>query len=346
LAVDRGPIYPYAISLLFTLGGSTDYKVVQIFQAFLFGVTGLFVFLIVKYVSCNRTAVVAQIFYTFHPMFIWYTSRIWIETTHTFLITITAYILIRAYQKLSLRLMICLGVALGLTILTKSVLMFFPVLLVPIFYFRWKKDGIRFALITVVVTYLLIIPWSLRNYNVTNEFIPVHTSLGLNLIQGDALAENWLKYPLSNMPSWFIGDAKMNEVLKGIDAVPQDAIGDKALVEHFINENLRRPPFLLWRALVNSVTFWYLSESPIKSIFLACLQFPLLALFLIGIRRVWREKPILIPLVWMIIYFVVVHSLIIGWARYSVPIIPLILSVVVIYIFDYTKVFKSDSATL
>jgi 4-amino-4-deoxy-L-arabinose transferase-like glycosyltransferase len=345
-AVDRGPIYPYAISLLLTLSGSMDYKVVQIFQAILFGVTGLLVFLIVKYVSRKQTAVIAQIFYTLHPMFIWYTSRIWIETTHTFLITITAYLLIRTYHKLSLRWIICLGVALGLTILTKSILMFFPVVLVPIFYFRWKKEGVRFALVTVVVTYLLVIPWSLRNYNVTNEIIPVHTSLGLNLIQGDVLAENWLKYPLSNMPSWFIGDAKMNLVLGGIDATPQDAVGDKALVKHFISENLRRPLFLFWRTLVNSITFWYLSESPLKSIFLASLQFPLLIVFLIGVRRVWKEKPIIIPLVWMIICFFVVHSFIIGWARYSVPIIPLILSLDVIYIFDYTKIFKSESSTL
>jgi 4-amino-4-deoxy-L-arabinose transferase-like glycosyltransferase len=337
-AVDRGPIYPYAISLLLTLSGSMDYKVVQIFQAILFGVTGLLVFLIVKYVSRKQTAVIAQIFYTLHPMFIWYTSRIWIETTHTFLITITAYLLIRTYHKLSLRWIICLGVALGLTILTKSILMFFPVVLVPIFYFRWKKEGLRFALITLLVAYLLIIPWSLRNYKVTNDLIPVHTLLGLNLIQGDALAENWLRYPLSNMPSWFIGDAKMDGVLKGSDATPQDAVGDRALV--------KRPTFILWRLLVNSVTFWYLSESPLKSIFLACLQFPLLVLFLIGLRRVWKEKPTLIPLIWMIIYFFVVHSFIIGWARYSVPIIPLILSVVVIYIVDYTKIFKSNSATL
>jgi 4-amino-4-deoxy-L-arabinose transferase-like glycosyltransferase len=345
-AVDRGPVYPYAISLLFTLSGSTDYKVVQIFQAFLFGVTGLFVFLFVKYVSCKRTAVIAQILFSIHPMFIWYTSLIWIETTHTFLITLTAYILIRVYHKLSLWWMICLGIALGLTILTKSVLLFFPILIVPIFYFRWKKEGLRFALITLLVAYLLIIPWSLRNYKVTNDLIPVHTLLGLNLIQGDALAENWLRYPLSNMPSWFIGDAKMDGVLKGSDATPQDAVGDRALVKHFVSENLKRPTFILWRLLVNSVTFWYLSESPLKSIFLACLQFPLLVLFLIGLRRVWKEKPTLIPLIWMIIYFFVVHSFIIGWARYSVPIIPLILSVVVIYIVDYTKIFKSNSATL
>lgn len=341
-AIDRGPVYPYLISLLFAVTGTTDYRVVQIFQAILFGVTGLLVFLIVKYVSSNRTAVFAQIFYTVYPMFIWYTSRVWIETTHTFLVTLTAYILIRVYHKLSLWGIFLLGISLGLTLLTKSILILFPFLLLPVFYFRWKKEGLGFALIALMIAYLLILPWTLRNYFVSQEFVPVHTSLGLNLTQGDALANNWFKYPLSNMPSWFVGDAKMTEVLKGTNVTPQDAVGDKILVKNFIDKNLTRPHYLLWRTLINSVTFWYLSESAVKSIFLACLQFPLLIIFIIGVRRVWRNIPALIPLIYMIMYFFVVHSLIIGWARYSVPIIPLILVVVVIYLFDYTKILYLD----
>jgi hypothetical protein len=206
--------------------------------------------------------------------------------------------------------------------------------------------GIAFGIVTLLTAYLTILPWTVRNYFVSNEFVPVHTSLGLNLVQGDALAENWLKYPLSNMPSWLIGDAKTTEILKGTNSPPQDAVGDQKLVKYFVNENLTKPHFLLWRTLVNSVSFWYLSESPFKSIILACLQFSLLILFIIGMRRVWRKIPALIPLIYMIMYFFVVHSLIIGWARYSVPIIPLVLMVVVIYLFDYTKIFGRKAVIL
>ncbi|MDP2208668.1 MAG: glycosyltransferase family 39 protein [Bacteroidota bacterium] len=341
--VDRGPVYPYMIALLFTVTGTTDYRVVQIFQAILFAATGLLVFFIVKYVSSSRTAVYAQIFYTLHPMFIWYTSRVWIETTHTFLITLTAYILIRVYHKLSLPGTIILGIILGLTILTKSILIVFPILLLFLFYFKWRKRGIIFGLVTLITAYLIILPWTYRNYIVSNEIVPVHTSLGLNLIQGDALANNWLKDPLSNMSSWYIGDVKMTHILKGTSASPQDAVGDKILVVNFIDENLKKPHYLLWRTLINSITFWYLSESPVKSIFLALIQFPLLILFIFGLKRIWKELSTVIPLIWMILYFSVVHSFIIGWARYSVPIVPLILSVVVIYFFDYTKIFRSKS---
>lgn len=345
-ALDRGPVYPYMISFLFTVTGTSDYRVVQIFQAFLFGLTGLLIFSIVKYVSSIRTAFYSQIFYTLYPMFVWYTSRVWIETTHTFFVVLSAYVLIRVYQRLNLSGAIVLGVIFGLTILTKSIFMLFPIVLLFIFYFKWRMKGIVFGIVTLLTAYLTILPWMIRNYFVSNEIVPVHTSLGLNLIQGDALAKNWLKYPLSNMPSWFIGDAKMTEILKDNNATPQDAVGDKILVRNFVNENLKEPLYLLWRTLVNSVSFWYLSESPFKSIILACLQFPLLILFFIGMRRIWRKIPALIPLIYMIAYFFVVHSLIIGWARYSVPIIPLILVVVVIYLFDYTKIFGKKTVIL
>jgi 4-amino-4-deoxy-L-arabinose transferase-like glycosyltransferase len=64
-ALDRGPVYPYLISFLFTVAGTSDYRVVQIFQAILFAVTGLLIFSIAKYVSSIRTAFYSQIFYTF-----------------------------------------------------------------------------------------------------------------------------------------------------------------------------------------------------------------------------------------------------------------------------------------
>lgn len=335
LAVDRGPIYPYTISLLFTIFGGDDIRVVQIFQAVLFGVTGLLVFLLVKTVSDKRSALMAQIVYSLHPFLIWYTSRVWIETTHTFFVTLTAYLLILAYHKLSICRMLSLGSALGLTILTKSTFIIFPLLLLPVFYFKWKKQGILFALVTAMLAYLMILPWTLRNYKATNEFIPVHTSLGLNLIQGNALAENWLKNSLANMPSWFAGDAKIKELLKSTNDTHQSAVGDRKLIKYFINENITRPMFLLWRTFVNSITFWYLSESPPKSIFLICLQLPLVLLFFLGIKREWRVKPALIPLFWLVFHYFLLHSLIIGWARYSVPIIPVMISVVMINYSEY-----------
>jgi 4-amino-4-deoxy-L-arabinose transferase-like glycosyltransferase len=329
--IDRGPIYPYLISFLYRIIGKSDYRIVQIFQALLFGITGIILYQTVNILAGKRRALISQIIFCLHPMFIWYTSRIWIETTHTFLIMLTAWTLIKINQKMDLRFVFLLGITLGVTILTKSVMVLFPLLLMPLFYLRWGKASVtKYSLLTIIVSYLIVAPWTIRNYVVTKRFVPVHSSLGTNFILGDALAENWLNSPLSNMSSWSLGNSKALEVLKNSNTTPQDADGDKKLITYVIEHNSSRPTFLLWRTLVNSITFWYLSESAHKSILLVCLQFPLLILFLLNLKGVWKEKSSLILITGLILYYFAVHSVIIGWARYSVPIIPLLLIVVIV----------------
>jgi len=73
-----------------------------------------------------------------------------------------------------------------------------------------------------------LIEHSIKVIQFPNEF------LGLNLIQGDALADNWLQHPLSNMPSWFIGDSRMNEILKNTGSTPQDADGGPHTYTSFV----------------------------------------------------------------------------------------------------------------
>jgi 4-amino-4-deoxy-L-arabinose transferase-like glycosyltransferase len=340
-AVDRGPVYPYLVSSLFKIFGTSNYRVVQIFQAILFGLTGIIIYNIVINISTKKAAVLSEIIYFVHPMFIWYTSRVWIETTHTFLIATTAFLLVKVYKSLNAWWTIVLGIVVGFTILTKSILLLFPILLIPLFSLKWKKEGIKYAFVAIFIAYLIVLPWTLRNYFLTRDYIPVHTSLGLNLIQGDVLAENWLKHPLSNMDSWFVGDARMKEILKETGATPQDSRGDKILKEYSIRQNYKKPFHIFWRTIVNMVTFWYLSESPTKSIILAMVQLPFLLIFLYSFKKLLNRYTLMKPILWLIVYYTILHSLIIGWARYSVPIIPLIILSVVVYSVELRKRYTS-----
>jgi 4-amino-4-deoxy-L-arabinose transferase-like glycosyltransferase len=331
-AIDRGPVYPYFIAGVFFISGGFSLVAVQIAQSLLFGLTCLVIFLISMKLSNERTAVVIALVCSLHPLLIWYTARIWIETTNTSIITLAVYSTILLFEKLTtIRAFVC-GISFGVAILTKSVILLFPIVLTISLLYKYRQgwSKIVFALLLAVI--LVVAPWTIRNYNVSRAFVPVHVSLGLNLIQGDALASHWTSQPLSSLQLWFKGKEMMDSILTDSDHTPTDVAGDRLLTSASFHYNVTHPMFFLKRTVVNFLTFWYLGESPMKSIFLMLLQIPLLLLTVMASVRFWKTNPMIQPLILLIGYYAILHSMIIGWARYSVPIVPLCIILSVMFL--------------
>ena len=177
----------------------------------------------------------------------------------------------------------------------------------------------------IVSTFLLTIPWTARNYAVTNQFVPIHTSLGPNLIQGDAIGEHWTEKPYSTIELWRIGKHKIDSLLSGSQHTATDPIGDRMLMGSSWSHSLSDPLFFVKRALANFMTFWYLSESRMKSLFLILIQGPLLLCVILVSVPLWSKSPMIQPALLLIGYYAVCHSLVFGWARFSAPIIPVCL---------------------
>lgn len=321
-AIDRGPVYPYIVAGIFSAVGSRSIAAVQIFQAMCHGLTCLIMFLVARKLFDKRVALWAGALCAVHPMLIWYTSRLWIETVHTLLVTSALLAFVLVIERITFKRLTLAGLVLGVTVLTKSVLMLFPFVL-GVFLVRQRGlEGLRAALIVIVVSGLVVAPWTYRNYQVSKHFVPVHTSLGLNLIQGDAIGEHGTSMPLSTMVLWQKGFAETNELLKGSEVTSTEPQGDRQLIASSLSRSFENPGFFLKKVLINGLTFLYLSESPAKSIFLMLIQFPLAVLVLISAFHLWRSNPLTKPIILLIAYFFLSHAFIVGWARYSVPIIP------------------------
>ena len=321
-AIDRGPVYPYIVAGMFSAVGSKSVAAVQIFQAMCHGLTCLIMFLVARKLLDEKVALWTGALCAAHPMLIWYTSRLWIETVHTLLVTTAILAIVLVSERVSLKRLAIAGLVLGVTVLTKSVLMLFPFVL-GVFLVRQRGlEGLRAALIIIMVSVLVVAPWTYRNYQVSRRFVPVHTSLGLNLIQGDAIGEHWTEMPLSTMALWQKGFEETNAILQGSGATSTDPQGDRLLIGSSLSRSLENPGFLLKKVLINGLTFLYLSESPAKSILLMVIQFPLAVLVLISSFRLWGAHPLSRPIILLIVYFFLTHAFIVGWARYSVPIIP------------------------
>jgi hypothetical protein len=323
-AFDRGPVYPAVVAVLWKVTGDTSAVPVQVFQSVLHGLMCWFVFCLASLLYPRRISLVAQAVCALHPMLLWYTARIWVETTHTFVVALSSYYFLLLLRDPSLFRGTLTGFALGVASLTKSILLPFSLLGGCILAIR---GGVRFRVAGIALaatTILLVLPWTLRNYSASGMIVPVHTSLGLNLTQGDAIAERWRSIPLSSVDLWEAGSAKTDSLLSGTGLSASEPAGDRLLIRAAVSYYADHPLFWMERAVVNALTFLYLSESPAKSIFLALVEFPLFGLALWGVQRGGRANPGTLMLAAIIVYFVLAHAFIVGWARYSVPIVPLL----------------------
>jgi len=321
-AFDRGPLYPALVAAMMLVSGSRSFVPVQVFQSLLHGGTCFLVFLIAGRLVSRRGAIAAQCLAGLHPMLIWYTPRVWIETTHTFLVTLTVFMLMSLEDRPAAPRAAWAGAVIGITALAKSVILPFAAVAALGLGLRKERRLLPAAAALLGTALLVVIPWTVRNYEAGGRLIPVHTSFGLNRVQGDAIAENWSSMPFSTLEIWSKGKASIDSILAPSGEEPGSPAGDRILGRASVAYSLSHPLFALWRTAVNAITFCYLSESTAKSLFLAAVEFPLMICAALGARRLWRRGPRgRIPGL-LLGYFVIVHMLIVGWARYSVPVVP------------------------
>ncbi|HXF99573.1 MAG TPA: glycosyltransferase family 39 protein [Bacteroidota bacterium] len=326
LALDRGPVYPFLVAGLFYLSGGYAVWIVQIAQALLHAATTIVVYLLGVRLYSRTIAMRAQLLCAVHPILLWYTGRIWIETTHAFLLALTALVVVDVYTRPGVLKAIKAGVFVGLTSLTKSVILLFPLLLMLLMWRKHRTSGLMYGATVLVTCVAMVVPWTLRNYSVSGAFVPVHTSLGFNLIQGDVIGEQWPGRWCCNLDFWHVGQARVDSVLqsRGITSF-RGVEGERLLVRETLHRYAEYPGFLPRRIVANFFLFWSLSESPLKSLVFGLLQWTLLLAGLVAYLRYGRHNANLLPVVAMTAYYIAVHASIVGWARYSMAIIPLLL---------------------
>lgn len=320
--VERSPLYAYLLAGLFRVGGYS-LAVVQILQAIFHAATSFILFLLALRLWDRPTAQLAQTIFALHPVALWYTARIWTETTFTLLIASLALALLIVFESPSVKRSVIVGVLLGLGCLTKPVLLLFPVVLLPILAVRFTIAGVKSGMLVLLVALLTILPWTVRNYFVTQSVVPVNTSLGFNLIQGDAIGEAWPSGGAGTLDYWNIAGRRVDSVLASANGRWQSVEADRKLVR--VSLEGWSASFVARRLLANFCTFWYLSESGMKSATIGLLQGILLLLSFLSYRRQQHAaRTALSPVVALLVYYVLATILIVGWGRYSAPIVPLL----------------------
>lgn len=324
--LERTPLYALILAGLFKLVGGYSLQTVQVLQAILHGISSFIIYVIGVRLCERRAAIFAQLLFTFHPIVVWYTARIWVETTQTLILLLVALAMVRLFDMPSVRRALFLGVCMGLGSLTKSTLMLFPFVTLTLLFYRFKDEGLKFGVIILVAAFLVVLPWSLRNYQVTAKFLSVNTSLGFNLIQGDIIGEQWPSFSMTTVEGWSVGKQRVDSVLNSSGDSWESVKGDRTLTAYAVRNYTRHPFAFVWRCVANLFTFWYLSESAVKSLVFGLLQISLVLLAALSfIKMNSPGKKSFLPFIVLCGYLFLVNGLVVGWGRYSMPMIPFLL---------------------
>lgn len=173
------PGYPYFLAMVFALFGDRLIPL-QILQSLMDVAAIFFVFLIAERTFGKLVALLTTAYLAFSPHQIFIAPLVVNEHLFMPAVFFALYLLVRDLEKDSWPRLLAAGLLLGLSNLTRGVLMLFPPLLFFLYLFAgqgWKKSILKSGLITLVSA-AAILPWAYRNYKAMGHPVPICTSAG------------------------------------------------------------------------------------------------------------------------------------------------------------------------
>jgi len=179
----RPPLYPFFMATLYLLFGKS-YLVIRITQAILGSLLPIITYMICKKIFNMKIAKISALIITIHVPFILYTVALITENIFLPLFGLSVFFILKSLEEPKYYILV--GIFLGLTILTRpSISAFIPILFLWFYYHKKNiKLTIRNFAIIMMFILILITPWIIRNYIVTDQFVFIDTRAGYNLYMG------------------------------------------------------------------------------------------------------------------------------------------------------------------
>ncbi len=180
-STDRAPLWPYIIAAIYSITGPANFYP-RLFFSFAGATTCAIVYLFARDIFNRRIAILAGIIAALYPGLFIYDGWMYTESLFTLCLMAFCYALYRLQRTAQARWMVVSGVALACASLTRPNGPFFLLLVVAwaviivrakILTWRVAASGV---IVITLVTFGLIAPWTLRNYDVSHhQFILVTT---------------------------------------------------------------------------------------------------------------------------------------------------------------------------
>lgn len=320
----RPPLYPIFLAGVYIMTNRNFFNV-YLFQAIL---GALLVVLI--YLMCNdifEDKIIPKLvsfLLSIYPPLIVYTQIIGSEVLFTFLLSITIYLLNRYVKYKKFATLLLSALLLGLTNICRSTVIFYPFFFIfATFFIKEMKnlEHIKRVLIFMIVSFLPVLPWTVRNYIAFNRFLLVNTSAGELFWAGTYLP--WDGYPKHGRDEHFF--KKFQYIKNPVDR-------ERAMFIDGIKNIVSNPTGFLKLTIKKFIRFWFqpvgqvlISEkSKLLGRMLCLAHFSLIVVAIYGFIQT-KNKILLLPITVLFIYYTIMHNIIAPIARYRLPIEPYIL---------------------
>jgi hypothetical protein len=314
------PLYPYFIAVLYALFGTLT--AVKVAQCFLGALLVLAVGRIGHRALGEGPALVAAGIAAFYPEIVWFCAHFWAATVFTVLVWWGMERLIEADARETARLAALAGVLWGLAILTRETVLYF--LPFAALWLAWKRPGGgRRAAVLVVTAFLVVVPWTIRNYVVFKTFVPVSTAGALNLWQGNTHLSRQEVYE-----EYWAVRGRMEKYRYTREKAAESILSRQPL---WIFEKLRDEMPAYWAAhgqpIVHIERGAYGEVSRSRAfVSIAVVLLPYLAvlgLFVVGMAALPRGRPVVL-LLGFLAFYVLIHVAAHGYPRYRLPSLPVL----------------------
>ncbi|MDF2925609.1 MAG: putative rane protein [Paenibacillaceae bacterium] len=337
------PALPGTLALLYKLAGGGEglAQTFRYLQAAM--VTGglYLLFAVGRRIFNERTAYLAVLLASFYPP-LWLMSMfIFTESLFLLFLMLLFYTALRAMDEPSPRWALAFGLLWAAAVYIRPTIALWPGL-VFLFYLYgvklpWRRL-VRCGLITSVVLVLCLMPWWVRNYQVSEgRFIPLTQSGGNPLLLGT--------YPFT-VPALFMEEQKTWHTTNDQRVNDQQ---DTARAVQRIKEGFSRQPLLYisWYTVGKLALFWgdvfYWMALPGVPLAVAVLyHYALLIPGFLGLYRSRRQGAVKLVLI-LFGYMSLLHTIYLAHSRYSAPLMPLLALFAAHYIMQLSRGKKRDA---
>jgi 4-amino-4-deoxy-L-arabinose transferase-like glycosyltransferase len=269
----RAPLYPAFLSLIYLLVGSgaNRFFATRLAQTLLGAALAPLTYLIAKrlFPEKERTAKISAWVVAAYPILLAYPLGLGTENPFFLLLLSSFLFLLQSVERPSVFRFLFSGFFLGLTALTRSVILPFAALAILWIWFALKQK--RGALLVALALVLTISPWIARNSLLHHKLTGIETSMGYNL---------YLGYHPQGNGSFIFGPSL--DLLSILDDAERDSVGTQKAIQFIRAEPERFIPLA-----VNRLGFFFGLEKRVLMYFygnniVGFIPFPLLlTLFLV-----------------------------------------------------------------
>ena len=315
--------FSYTISLylagIYTLFGYQPI-VARLITGVLSTLLVLMIYLVAKRLFGERVALISSAIAAVYAYLIFYGVTLITETPFMLALVIAIYVALRVKEQPSVGLWVTLGVTLAMTILLRmAVIAFVPVLLLWLALELRDRTQLKMLFIPVLIIVLAVLPFTIRNYLLWNNFVLMQTQFGHVFWNGNHPGHNGNFHPYRVFPIPEEVLTSKNEA----GMLPSDAEITNRLFRLGIENVQNDPPHFVLLTLTRLrelFKFWPTHDSTLQANLFRIISFgALLPFTIIGLILNLRNWRTLAPVYLFILIHTGIHAVTWTMIRYRIP---------------------------